>query len=313
MASVNKLDIPYFTLADGKQIPWLAWGNGTGNARQTAIESGDAALKAGLRHIDTAQGYNNETETGECIAKSGVPREDIWVTTKLSQKDGSPNNPPIPLSALRASVNASIHKLGFQPSLILVHNPFVPEAGKLVEFWQVLEDMKDKGELTASLGVSNFRPQDLEELLKVARHPITVNQLEYHPYVLEHLDPVLKIMEKHNIRVEAYGPLSPILRHPNGGPLKPLLAKIAHRLSSITGRDVDQAAVLLLWCKAKGVIAVTASANPDNIKKLAALQGLPDLEQSEVDEIEAVGRKIHFRAYDEHMCIDFPAPNLPSQ
>lgn len=188
--------------------------------------------------------------------------------------------------------------------------------------------MKDSGELTASLGVSNFRPQDFEALLPVAKYKPVVNQLEYHPFVLTHLDPILKIQQvrirlgarwgwaelfadlpslsslqpsasqEHGILTEAYGPLSPLIRHSTGGgPLKPILNRIAHRVSSVTGRDVDAAAVLLLWTRAKGVIAVTASGNEERIHKLAAVQTLPDLTEEEVQEIEEVGRKIYFRAY----------------
>lgn len=119
-------------------------------------------------------------------------------------------------------------------AVILIHNPFVPPKGKLVEFWKILEDMKDKGELTASLGVSNFRPQDFDELLPQAKYKPVVNQLEYHPYVLTHLDPVLEIQKKHGILVESYGPLSPLLRHKTGGPIKPILERIAARLSKET-------------------------------------------------------------------------------
>ena len=158
--------------------------------------------------------------------------------------------------------------------------------------------MKDDGSLTASIGVSNFRPQDLKAVLEVAKYKPVVNQLEYHPMVLTHLDPVLKIQEEHGILTEAYGPLSPILRHSTGGgPLKPILQKIAHRVSSATGREVDSAAVLLLWTRAKGVVAVTASGNEGRIQKLSDVQALPDLQSEEVEEIEKVGRKYHFRAY----------------
>lgn len=122
---------------------------------------------------------------------------------------------------------------------------------------------------------------------------------EYHPYVLTHLDPVLKIMDAHSIRVASYGPMSPVLRHPSktGGPIRPLLARVAARLSREHGTEVDEAMVCLLWCRAKGAIAVTASASPKNIDKLAATQRLPDLTPDEVDEIEKTGRKVHFRAY----------------
>ncbi|GAA5863884.1 hypothetical protein JCM3774_001188 [Rhodotorula dairenensis] len=316
------MSVPTFTLADGRTVPALAWGNGSGNARKTALESGVLAIKAGIRHIDTAQGYYNEEETGKSIQQAtkeaGISVEDIYVTTKVSTEGGDPNAAGIALEDLRESVKQSLARLGRQPDLLLIHNPFVPPKGKLVEFWKILEDLKDDGTITASLGVSNFRPQDLEELLPACKYKPVVNQIEYHPYVMTHLDPVLKIMDAHSIRVASYGPMSPVLRHPNktGGPIRPLLARVAARLSresSTTqpGLEVDEAMVCLLWCRAKGAIAVSASANPENIAKLAATQRLPDLTADEVDEIEQAGRKVHFRAYDEHMCVDFPAPDLP--
>lgn len=122
---------------------------------------------------------------------------------------------PIPLSDVRSSVKETIARLGFQPDLLLIHNPFVAEPGKLVELyvlfyfssssppsmfrisphlnelklmilvwlavysWQILEDMKDKGELLSSLGVSNFRPQDLEAVLKVAKYKPVVNRMSF--------------------------------------------------------------------------------------------------------------------------------------
>ncbi|GAA5929255.1 uncharacterized protein JCM15063_004099 [Sporobolomyces koalae] len=302
---------PTFDLLDGTKIPSIFWGNGTGDAKKTAVESGRIALNAGLLAVDTAQGYENEKETGECIAESGVDRKSVYLTTKISTEKGDPKAKGVALEDLRANVKESIEKLGTQPDLILIHNPFVPPKGKLVEFWKILEDMKDKGELTASLGVSNFRPQDFDELLPQAKYKPVVNQLEYHPYVLTSLDPVLKIQQEHGIVTESYGPLSPLLRHKTGGPIKPILERIAQRLSKETGKDVDAAAALLLWTRAKGVVAVTASGNEGRIKKLAQVQELPDLTQEEVDEIEQVGRKIHFRAYDEHMCVDYKNPDLP--
>lgn len=107
-------------------------------------------------------------------------------------------------------------------------------------------------------------------------------------------------MAEHSIRVASYGPMSPVLRHPSktGGPIRPLLTKVAERLSRENdGTEVDEAMVCLLWCRAKGAIAVSASANPRNIEKMASTQRLPDLTAEEVDEIEQLGRKVHFRAY----------------
>lgn len=217
----------------------------------------------------------------------------------VSTEKGDPNKPGIALEDLRDSVKQSIARLGRQPDLLLIHNPFVAPKGRLVEFWKILEDMKDDGSLTASLGVSNFRPQDFEALLPHCRHKPTVNQLEYHPYVLSHLDRVLSLMAEHDIRPAAYGPMSPVLRHPSktGGPIGPLLDRAAARLARESGTEVDAAMVCLLFCRAKGVIAVSASANPANIEKLARTQSLPDLTNDEVSEIEQTARKFHFQAY----------------
>lgn len=76
--------VPYFRLLDGSEIPWLGWGNGTGGARETPVEMGKLALEAGLRHIDTAQGYNNEPETNATLKSTDVKRSEIWLTTKCA-------------------------------------------------------------------------------------------------------------------------------------------------------------------------------------------------------------------------------------
>lgn len=122
-------------------------------------------------------------------------------------------------------------------------------------------------------------------------------QIEYHPYLLTHLAPVLAIQKAHGIITEAYGPLSPLLRHPTGGPLKPILTRIAERVSRDTGKKVDEAGVLLLWTRGTGVVAVSASGNPERIKQLAVVDTLPDLQPAELIEISQVGAKVHYRAY----------------
>jgi diketogulonate reductase-like aldo/keto reductase len=134
--------------------------------------------------------------------------------------------------------------------------------------------------------------------------------------VLTHLTPILELHEKHGIITEAYGPLVPMLHHPTkGGELVPVLEKIAKRVASDYNGDssvVNQAAILLLWCKAKKVVAITTSGNSDRIKQLAKVQELPNLTKEEVEEIDAVGAKYHYRYYTEHMVTDFPEPDLPT-
>lgn len=126
---------------------------------------------------------------------------------------------------------------------------------------------------------------------------LTGAELEYHPYLLAHLDPVIAAHAKYGILTQSYGALTPILRHPTGGPLKPILTKIAERLAKKTGREVDEVAVLLIWTIQKGVCAVTTSANEGRIQKMAATEELPDLTEGDMEEIEDAGRRIHFRFY----------------
>lgn len=161
-----------FTLSSGHSIPWLAYGNGSGAAKEVAEEATRWAIDAGLAHLDTAQGYasskgSNEAVTGQAIAP--YDRSKLYITTKISQEGGKPWNPPVPLNDLRTSVLKSIERLGGQPDLLLIHSPRVIEKGKMKEYWQVLERMRDEAELTADLGISNFRPQDIEELMSIAR------------------------------------------------------------------------------------------------------------------------------------------------
>jgi diketogulonate reductase-like aldo/keto reductase len=119
--------------------------------------------------------------------------------------------------------------------------------------------------------------------------------MEFHPYLLAHTQPVMDIHEKHQIVTQAYGPLSPILRHP-GGPLKPILVKIAERLGT------DEANVLLKWTIQKGVVAITTSSNEGRIQKMAGVGNLEDLTDEEMEEIDRVGRGIHFRSYAVSLC-----------
>ncbi|KAF8878938.1 conjugated polyketone reductase C1 [Infundibulicybe gibba] len=300
---------PSLTLLDGTTIPWLAWGNGTGKAKKNAVECGRQALDAGVRRIDTAQNYGTERETAEAISKSSLSRGDVYVTTKLSPIT---RGEPVPLEKMTGLIEGSIEKLGFIPDLFLLHTPIVAPPGELKACWKILEDLKSKGKLK-SIGVSNFLPQDFEIILDGAKYKPVVNQIEFHPYVMAHLEPLIAFQKKHGIVTESYGPLTPILRHPTGGPIKPILERISARLSKETGKSVDIATVLLLWTRAQGAIAVSASGDSERIKRLAEILLLPDLlTQEEIEEITTVGKKVHFNHYGNEMERDFPRPNLPS-
>ncbi|KAF9448273.1 conjugated polyketone reductase C1, partial [Macrolepiota fuliginosa MF-IS2] len=289
------MSIYTYQLLDGTSIPWLAWGSGTGlKGSEDTIEEGMLAIKSGIYHIDTAQLYKTESEIGEAIRRSAVDKDQIYVTSKLSWDQAGK---PVPLNEVRARVEGSVKRLGFIPDLFLIHNPFIPAPGELRAMWKIFEDLKDEGRLK-SIGVSNFRPQDLEVILTGTKHKPVVNQLEFHPYTLAHLTPLLALQEKHGIVTKSYGSLSPILRHPTGGPLKPVLEKIAARLSQEKGKLIDATSVLIFWVRAQNVVLVGASWYPQRIEGLAELAKSPQLlTDSDIAEISDVGKKIHFRFY----------------
>ncbi|ORX36734.1 NADP-dependent oxidoreductase domain-containing protein [Kockovaella imperatae] len=298
-------------LNDGKEIPSVAWGTASGGMfgpNPIVVDRGAYALKQGIPHLDTAQVYRNEVQTGEAFKKSGLKREDVFITSKI----GMDQRMKTTHEHVKKQVQDAVERLGLIPDAYLIHNPFIPEEGKIVKFWSILESLVEDGTLKGcSLGVSNFREVDLEELLKHCKIKPTMNQIEMHPYVMSHLDAVFAIHKEHNIISAAYSPQAPLNLHPTGGPLKPVLEKIAAKYSKETGKEIDPHTVLLLWIRGKNAIAVTSTATPERIDKLAALDKLPDLFKEDVDEIERVGRTIYWRANKSHMTKDRPVPDLP--
>ncbi|OCF38520.1 hypothetical protein I317_07701 [Kwoniella heveanensis CBS 569] len=296
-------------LNDGTSMPALGWGNMGG--KEKAHSAGAIALREGIHHIDSAQIYGTEEEVGSAIKDTGLDRKDVYVTTKIFYFEKN----DITVGDIRSSVQGSLDKLGFIPNLLLIHNPYIPtRAGlSLSQFWQHLEAMVEDGTLKGcSLGVSNFRPADIEEIVKVAKIKPVVNQIEYHPYVLAHLDPLMEAHAKHSIVTQAFASLAPIHRHPTGGPVKPILTDLARKLSSETGAEVDEAMVLILWTLSKGVVCITSSGDEGRIHKMASTEKVRDLDEEEIKAIDETGRKIHFRHWTEHMENDYPNPDLPS-
>lgn len=128
------------------------------------------------------------------------------------------------------------------------------------------------------------------------------SEMEFHPYVLTHSEPVLEVHRQNNILTQSYGPLTPLLRHKTGGPLKPVLERIASRISQDTGKDVSSHTILLLWLASTGVAIVSSSSNPQRVPSLREVEDLPDLGKEEIEEINEVGKKVHYRYYE----VDLP-------
>lgn len=155
-------------LNDGKHIPWLGFGTGTALYSQDAEAAVRVAIANGITHLDGAQLYQNEDSLGKAITASGKPRAELFVTTKLGKiPEGK---------TVRDTLVESLQKLQVEyVDLFLIHMPIQHE-GKLQSVWKEFEELQKEG-LAKSIGVSNFRIKDLEEVLKVATVKPAANQV----------------------------------------------------------------------------------------------------------------------------------------
>jgi 2,5-diketo-D-gluconate reductase A len=240
-----QLTVPGIRLHDGIAIPQLGFGVFQIPPKETqgVVE---LALEAGYRHFDTAAAYGNEKEVGAALAASGLAREDYFVTTKLwSSQQGHD-------SALIA-FEESLDRLGLDHvDLYLIHWP-VPSEGRFVETWQAFEQIHGE-EAARTIGVSNFRIEDLELLERETRTRPTINQVELHPH-FQQAD-LRAWHSEHGIATEAWGPLAQ-------GDL--LGDETIGRLAE--GREKKPAQVILRWHLQLGNVVIPKSATPERIRE----------------------------------------------
>lgn len=248
--------------ANGAQIPALGFGT-------FELEPADAeamvahALEVGYRHIDTAQMYKNEEAVGRGIAKSGVAREDIFLTTKVWTDQFSDGD-------LQASVRKSLEKLGTDyVDLILLHWPN-PEIS-LKETLGALNDVREQG-LARNIGVSNFTAHLIDEAVSQAGVPLATNQVEYHPFLSQ--KPVLDKLAEHDMALTAYCPLAQgrVFSEPT-----------LDRIGKAHGKNGGQ--VALRWLIQHGnVIAIPRSTKPEHVASNLEIFDF-DLTEEEMREI----------------------------
>jgi diketogulonate reductase-like aldo/keto reductase len=189
--------VPNVTLHDGIEIPQLGFGVFQVPPDDTEEVVGQA-LQAGYRHIDTAAAYRNEKGVGKAVANSGIPREDIFVTTKLWNSSQGFD------SALE-TFDKSLGRLGMDyVDLYLIHWP-VPSQDLFVDTWRAFERIHSDGR-AKTIGVSNFRIEDLERLEEETDVRPTVNQVELHPHMQQ--GELRSWLEDHGIATEAWSPLA---------------------------------------------------------------------------------------------------------
>ncbi|MFZ4454059.1 aldo/keto reductase [Salibacterium aidingense] len=266
------------TLANGVKMPWVGLGvykAEAGNEVRTAVKS---ALEAGYRSIDTASFYGNEVSVGEAIQESGVPVDDIFITTKVWNDEQG-------FEETLEAFERSREKLGVDVlDLYLIHWP-VP--GKYKETWGALEKLYEEGKVRA-IGVSNFTDQHLEELMKTAKVKPMVNQVEFHPRLFQ--KELLEYCQNHDIQLEAWRPLGQ-------GDL--LDEDPIQRIAEKHGKTPAQ--VLIRWSLENNVITIPKSVTPERIKSNAEVFDF----SLDTEDLQAIDGLNENRRYGYHPD-DFP-------
>ena len=238
------MSAPTIRLNDGKTIPQIGFGTSPLNDR-AVTPAVIAAIEAGYRHIDTAYRYNNERGVGQGIRESGIPREDLFVTTKL---DGPFQGDDRAVGGLEES----LRRLGMDyVDLLLIHWP-LPQRDQYVSTWKTFEKLLAEGK-TRSIGLSNFKPAHIERLLAETSVRPAANQIQLNPRITR---PEQRAYDtEHGIVTEAYSPLGA------GNDLlqEPALVTIAEKYGK------TPAQVVLRWHMELGVVAIPRSANPRRI------------------------------------------------
>lgn len=234
--------VPQIKLNDLHTMPGIGFGLWKNTDAAECIASIITALQAGFRHFDTAQIYGNEQFLGTALKDSGIPRQEIFITTKISLKN---------FIKVEHSFEESLAKLQTDyADLVLLHYPLT---GLRRGAWHKLETLKKSGK-AKSIGVSNYTIRHLEGLLKHCTVKPAVNQVELHVFLQQ--PELLEYCRQHDIAVEAYSPLA----HGQGMD-DPELVRIAQKY----GKTAAQ--VMLRWCVEVGTTPLPKSVTPERIKQ----------------------------------------------
>ncbi|GAA1957948.1 aldo/keto reductase [Amycolatopsis minnesotensis] len=237
--------VPTVRLTGGVTIPQFGFGVFQIEPDRTA-DAVALALDAGYRHIDTAQMYRNEQGVGAGVKKSGVPREDVFVTTKLAN-DAQGHDDAI------TALEGSLRRLGMDyVDLYLIHWP-LPMKDRYVKTWQAFDEILKAGKARA-IGVSNFQPAHLDRLAEETGTVPAVNQIELHPYLQQ--AELRRYHDEHGIATEAWSPIA------QGAVLGD---EVVTGLAAKHGKTAAQ--IVLRWHLALGNIVFPKSASPERIRE----------------------------------------------
>ncbi len=255
MLTLANMSIPAIALNSGTSIPQLGLGVWQASDEETERAVG-AALDAGYRHIDTAAAYGNEAAVGRGLAASSVPREDVFVTTKLWNADHGHDQ------AL-AAVDASLQRLGVDyVDLYLIHWP-LQDRDRLLRTWDAMEEIAESGRAKA-VGVCNFEPHHLQLLVDRGGMLPAVDQVELNPHLTQ--KDIRAEAAKLGIAVESWSPLGGTSRSGWGPESKPNTLLGDDTIGAIAQEHgVTPAQVLIRWHLDNGLIVIPKSVHPERI------------------------------------------------
>ena len=235
----------YITLNDGNKIPQFGIGVFQVPEGEATYNTVKNALEIGIRHIDTAHAYQNERSVGKAVKESGIPRKDVWITTKLWPSEYGEGKTSEAIDKMLKRLDTDYI------DLLLLHQQFGDYIGAYKDMEKAVKDGRVK-----SIGLSNFESERLEEVLAIAEIPPSVLQVECHPYYQQ--NELKKRVEKYDTRIEAWYPIG----HGDKGLInEPLFTKLS------TKYNKTNVQIILRWHIQEGTIVFPRSTNPVHIKE----------------------------------------------
>ncbi len=240
----------FYTLSNNVKIPVIGFGTWQTPNDDTGVNAVLSALKAGYRHIDTAQGYGNESAVGKAVKLSGIPRGDIFITSKLTNSMHGYDN-------TMTSFEQTLRDLGTDyVDMFLIHWPNPLQYRETwqqtnAETWKAFEELYEAGKIRA-IGISNFRRHHIDELMKTAKIPPAVNQIRLCPGDTQ--DELVAYCKEHDILLEAYSPL---------GTGKIFSVPQMRETAEKYGKSIAQ--ICIRWSLQNGFLPLPKSVNSDRI------------------------------------------------